>query len=561
MKYLFLSLLIFLTVLSNAQTSSAPKLPKKLIRISTPKLNALEEDSLVLVLKMEFNGAVPKSRLEKVKIKDIESVSLVYSRYKLSEMFDQLTLNAQRMDRLYALVPGLKENTNIQWYWVEQTGCDDPDACNDYFHGFVVKMKSESDRLERTTEDGLMAYYTSLYEGEGDTKKMDSIVTTLKLKMLKKCDTFTVRVLNKRNRLARIRGWNTENNKKMTRLLKEELKDSGIVHLEITMEKDGKFLAFENSDEFSKSSKILRLLEDNLTISPATYNGKRIRSFLTVTIESGSDRPTLSIIQQPILPNNEEFNMDKFLYSEKTSIVCDYIDTAISTKKAVSFNSTPDIIFKVFNRNRQWKNCLVATDVTGSMFPYLAQFKVWHKLHLNAFSGNHDFVFFNDGDNMSDQLKVTGQVGGIYYVNTAEYEKLSALMKMAMTNGGGGDCPENNIEAVLVGLKNNPDCKEVIMIADNHAIPRDLAILKKVNVPIRLILCGAQHGINTAYLDLVRTNKGSIHTMEQDVYDLAKMSNNKEVELDGHLYRLQDEKFVEIKTQTKTDTTIKVSSY
>ena len=559
MKHLFLTLFIFLYLSVQAQTSEAPSLPKKLVRVSTPRLSLTDEsDTNLILLKMEFNGAIPKSKLKNVRLDRIESISLAYSRYRLSDMFDQLTLNAQRMDKLYALLPGLKENTGIQWYWVEQTGCDNADACTDVFHGFVIKLKSEKDILERETEKMLMEYYSSIYEGGGETKRLDSLISTGKVSLIKVCDTLTSKVFNPHNRLARIRGWNPDNNSRLARLLKEELKDSGVIQLDIMINQKGNLVSLENGEDFGKPSKILKLLDDQLSISPALYNRKKIPSRMMVTLYLDiRNRPQVSVIQKPILPGNEEFVLDKFLYTTRTRIVCDYKDTSPKDVVMPVFASTPDIIFKVFDRNKQWKNCLVVTDVTGSMYPYLAQFKAWHKLHLDANSGNHDFVFFNDGDNMADNMKVTGQVGGVYYVNTSQYYKLSALLNTSMQKGGGGDGPENNIEAVLKGLEMNPECKEVIMIADNWATPRDLSLLKKVRVPIRLVLCGAQSGINTAYLDMIRSNKGSIHTMEQDLYDLTSISERQEIELDGIKYRFSNGSFTMVKQASKQASVIR----
>jgi hypothetical protein len=152
---------------------------------------------------------------------------------------------------------------------------------------------------------------------------------------------------------------------------------------------------------------------------------------------------------------------------------------------------------------------------------------------------------------MPDNLKVTGQVGGLYYVHTSCFSALSTTMNMAMSSGGGGDGPENNLEAVLEGLQSNPEIKEVIMIADNNATPRDLALLYKIKVPIRLILCGAQFGINTDYLEMIRINGGSIHTIEDDLYSLSKLNNGEKIVIDGIEYEMKYGKFLK---RTKTST-------
>lgn len=546
-----ISLLIALIWLGQlyGQSAAAPSLPKKLIRISTPKMSINAEDPNVLLLKMEFNGAIPKSRLSSIKLENISSISLVYSRYKLSETFDQLTLNGQRMDKLYSELPSLKNNTDIQWYWVEQTGCDDPEACNDYFHGFVITLKSEIEILKRETEIDLLEYYTSMYEGSTDTKKMDSLIIARKLPLIKVCDTVVTRRVNKQNRMAKIKGWDSEDKLKLNKNFRDELELAGSYSFDLILNKKGKFELQDNNEEsFNHATKIIRYLNDNLQLSAARFNNKKINTKVSITLEQNGRKLKINTMQEPILPDNQPFELNKFLYTVERNIRCEYMDTSggkrIHHRMVSQSYVTPDLIFKVFDRNKQWKNCLIVTDVTGSMYPYLAQFQLWHKLHLMANSGNHDFVFFNDGDNKPDHVKEMGSVGGIYYVNADNYDELNTTMTKSMRKGGGGDCPENNIEAVLDGLKKNPNCKEVIMIADNAATPRDLALLDQVKVPIRLVLCGTQFGINTDYLNMIRKNKGSIHTIENDLKDLGTMLEGETIEIEGNTYILNNGNFV-----------------
>ena len=191
--------------------------------------------------------------------------------------------------------------------------------------------------------------------------------------------------------------------------------------------------------------------------------------------------------------------------------------------KSIYGYAPTNVVTEVLNRNSQWENCLVVTDVTGSMYPYLAQFLLWHQKNLDIRKGNHDFVFFNDGDNIRDDLKIVGKVGGIYYKKTALYDTLKSKMSLAMQSGFGGDGPENNIEAILFGLEKYPNCKEVILIADNFASPCDMKLLQKIKVPVHVILCGA-NSINVEYIKIAKKTKGSIHTIEQDLYNLDKLS-------------------------------------
>lgn len=537
MKYLSGLIFILCTNFLAAQ-SDIPEV-RKLQRISTPRLNIDASDTSLRLLKMEFNGSIPKSELQKVDVSRIVSITLVYTQYKLSETFDQMELNVSRMKKLFAELPGIKGNNHIQWYWVEQTGCDNPAACTDFFHGFVIELKSIDKTEKCSTEVDLLNYYVSMYEGKGDTKKIDSLIAIGKINLVKRCDTFTISRPVKGNRMARISGWSQDVKKKTARYLRKEMGEKNRIELELILTRDGK-LEYENPLENGKyTDKLVDYLNKNLRKLPSRYKNKRIDTKVTLQIEKKENRVKINTIQMPILPSGEAFVLDDFKYKKSTEVRCNYIDTSRKAMPGYTFSyRIDDVVTKVFERNEQWKNCLVVTDVTGSMYPYLAQFKVWHKLNLENGAGNHDFVFFNDGDNKPDWLKKAGRVGGVYYTQTSDFDALAKKMETAMRNGGGGDGPENNIEAVLEGLKNNPNCKEVIMIADNWATPRDLELLDKVKVPIRLILCGAYGGFNTAYLDMIRRNGGSIHTMENDLYNLAQMKNGETIKLDGIEYRI-----------------------
>ena len=117
----------------------------------------------------------------------------------------------------------------------------------------------------------------------------------------------------------------------------------------------------------------------------------------------------------------------------------------------------------------------------------------------------------------------------------------------AMEGGLGGDINENNYEAVLKGIRACPDCEEIIMIADNYAIPRDLELLTGIKKPIRIILCGASNGINVDYLNLAKRNGGSIHTVEQDLTNLVKLNDGQTITIGKEKFVIRNGKFYKTK--------------
>lgn len=201
-------------------------------------------------------------------------------------------------------------------------------------------------------------------------------------------------------------------------------------------------------------------------------------------------------------------------------------------------------VLKVFKRNK-WKNITVATDLTGSMSPYLSQVFLWYKLTF-ATKDFSEFVFFNDGDMTSDHSKKTGKTGGVYYCKSTVKDTVFKMATRCMKNGCGGDIQENNVEAVLFAIKQNPNLKEVIMIADNWAPMRDYSLMSQIKIPVHVIICGLQPDmpINTEYLDLARHTKGSIHTMEEDINNLTDIAEGKIIEIEGYEYKIVGGRFM-----------------
>ncbi len=206
---------------------------------------------------------------------------------------------------------------------------------------------------------------------------------------------------------------------------------------------------------------------------------------------------------------------------------------------------TDTVVSTVLKRNKHWNDMLISCDLTGSMSPYSAQLFIWHKLNMDKKKVQH-FVFFNDGDMTPDEKKITGKTGGIYFSNADNFDELEKVAFKCMWGGGGGDSPENDIEALLLAIDKYPKSKDIILIADNWANMRDYSLLAKVNRPIKIILCGTQFGINKQYLDLARKTKGSIHTIEQDITNLMDLKEGQEIKIGKHKFKISKGQFTEV---------------
>jgi len=200
-------------------------------------------------------------------------------------------------------------------------------------------------------------------------------------------------------------------------------------------------------------------------------------------------------------------------------------------------------VLKIFDRNK-WNNMLIVCDLTSSMYPYIGELLLWY--HLNIKKQNKSaFVFFNDGDLKPDKTKILGETGGIYHTNVNNIDVVLNKIYETMKNGvGGTDFPENDIEALLFGIKKYPKKKNIVLIADNNANMRDYRLMRTLNKPVKIILCGVKNKINPEYLDLAYKTNGTIHTIEKDILDLIKYKEGETIKIGKETFLIKNGKFV-----------------
>lgn len=200
-------------------------------------------------------------------------------------------------------------------------------------------------------------------------------------------------------------------------------------------------------------------------------------------------------------------------------------------------------VINAFSRNNSWKNFIVITDVTGSMSPYSAQVFVWLKAQAENKKASH-FVFFNDGDQKASSKKKPLETEGIYVAENKGVDEVIKIAAKCMRNGsGGGESMENDIEAVLKGIKHNTKASSIILVADNYEIMRDYKYLNKIKKPVHVILCGADRRINIQYLDLARSTKGSLHTKKSDLNNLHDIKEGKHFFVEEKEYMFENGRF------------------
>lgn len=231
-----------------------------------------------------------------------------------------------------------------------------------------------------------------------------------------------------------------------------------------------------------------------------------------------------------IFDKNGNFSFESRSTESESNLAPNIADTANS------------VVFNVLKRNKQWRNKLIVADLTGSMYPYAQQVSTWMKLHFMKDSTSQHFAFFNDGDKKRDEDKKVGATGGVYYCKAKSVDELVSTMELTIKKGQGGDAPENVIEAIIYGLNKSGKVEDVVLIADNWAKVRDLKMLPRIKVPVRVILCGVYDGmeINEDYLNIAYKTKGSVHTIEQDITDLMKQGKDKKFNINGVDYIIKN---------------------
>jgi hypothetical protein len=203
-------------------------------------------------------------------------------------------------------------------------------------------------------------------------------------------------------------------------------------------------------------------------------------------------------------------------------------------------------IFHILRRNTSSKKKYIVMDLTASMYPYARQVNTWMQLQFARDTATHYFIFFNDGDKKKDEMKKIGVTGGIYLCVARKTDDLIRTMKIVINNGNGGDYPENVMEALLMAQKRFPKAEEFVLIADNWAKVRDIQLLPRMKKPVRVILCGVSYGmeINPDYLNIAYKTKGSIHTIEEDIFDLNNLIRNKTLSINGVNYKIMNGKIM-----------------
>lgn len=520
-------LLLFLSFITNVvQAQSVPERIEAILNSrprTMPKYGTAPKPN-VLYLKSDFNNSLfeDKAQLESLKDKEILRVELVYTTYKKNEEFDQRALNKKRLEKLYATVPELATQQGVDFILIAQTACTSPEEGKNYFHGVVITYRDKPNEVLTKVETSFLrdvkatkahSYSYSTYVNR-ETKALEAIMdTTSSKEPVIVLPEFPGGERSRVNYFTKYLNYPTESTK------------PGRVNVQFIIDKKGDITAvnFPNSPTSNPCQEEVKDFVMNMPDwKPGTMDGKPVECVVQFSVDFTSRG---SVIPSPIEIFTTEAPPKKsslpgFNYNE--------IKPTNSSNKVITALTKSDLT-----------NAVIVCDVTGSMAPYSAEIIEFIQ---NQIKGKKvipsRFVFFNDGDMKRDKTKKVGETGGIYKLTSANLDSIVEYMIRVMEKGnGGGDLPENNLEAVLYAKREFADAKEIILIADNFATPRDLKLCTELTVPVKVIVCGGAI-LNEAYLDIVYYSRGTLIYNDAEITNISSFEEGATVRVGNMTYML-----------------------
>jgi hypothetical protein len=489
----------------------------------------------------------------------ITDIVLVYSKYKYSDNFSQSKLNRARWENLLKKYPSLFQSGTTKYGDICQAGFQSDSSARELSHGFFIYFENRADPVERQEEIEKiskmlekMGVDTSSSGPEEAEKPGEAIVPVSgtfgmakPAKPLKAKDPKACRQPYYKNGMPDLQAFfrtsiglsnkQKRNPEDVTAEVNLRLDFRGQIKSAHVMSKDQQFI-----------TQIREALARMSLWHPAVINGVAVKTNVKLLLYAtpkglvqvkGGLILVRTLQKCPLTPDEQLFDFGE----EKKPVG--------PLSPFVSNDNT--IVKQVSARTKGEDSVLLVVDLTASMGPYIAQ--VLDLMQDMVYKNDKrilSIALFNDGNGKNDLHKKIGSTGGIIVLQgDITMDVLGDAVMKTMRRGNGGDCMENNIEAVLQGLDVCKSCRTVMLVCDNFATPRDGSLLSQVGRPIHWILCGAYEGINVNYLDLIRANKGILHTMRSQVDNLAKLGNDEVITIDGYKYQLHEGKFRMVTTR------------
>jgi len=255
---------------------------------------------------MDFNESLAKEKFKGIDIKAIRSISLVYTKFKLSETFSQMQLNAKRTQTLYSIIPGLKDNKEIQWNWIGQTDCRTPDGCKDFFHGFVIQLHTKASREKLEREDILMDYYLEKYtKGKEKSDYLDSLTKVKGASLIYVCDTSRWQTTVDGNKLGKIREVRKKSKQKLLQKLNKYL-EKETEYITLYLDKRKKINNTENIPK-KHQAKLKKEIKKYYSFGSTKLQGKRCNASVQMVFVREDRKRKIVGLEYNIIPLNSDY--------------------------------------------------------------------------------------------------------------------------------------------------------------------------------------------------------------------------------------------------------------
>jgi hypothetical protein len=522
--------LIFLIFCAHAHAQNAGAAIARIIALKPreiPKYTAKERPN-VLLLRTGFNDAdfSDAALLKTLAGRTILKAELVYTTYHKSENFDQHALNRKRLQALFAAAPEALKQPSVEWILVAQTGCTSAEEGESFFHGLVITLRDKPDGSLANAEAD---YLEAVMNGSLPVQSYEKFLA-------QKTKIEETAAPGKRpagkTALPDFPGGERARQDYFNRNLQAPAnvgKAPGeLVPVQFRIDRNGKIgsvLVGDHDGGSPYQQAVKKFVESMPDWKPATVDGKPIDCVVRFAVDFVGDRA----YSGPL----EIFDPSALTVPEKE-------EDLKNVPMSPAYKSVSDALA----RTDAGSSALVC-DVTASMAPYNAQTMLWLREKLKEKSKSPErIVFFNDGDGKPDGAKKAGSTGGLYsFVPESTDHALKQLSEAIRNGKGGGDVPENNIEALLAAQTDCPDCTSMIMIADNVATPRDLSLLAEVRKPVQIIVCSQVPSLNPVWLDIARATGGSVVFSNKTLAGLDKLAEGATVNAGRNVYVLSRGKF------------------
>jgi hypothetical protein len=292
------------------------------------------------------------------------------------------------------------------------------------------------------------------------------------------------------------------------------------------------------------------------TVCDTTYESvptgrkKKVRNYSSLFLPRSKRKRDKGILykKKSIWNRKKDYTVEEAdIYQRQARVNCEkkkFVEPYFVLIKTVDdlpkFSLTKDSVVLIALNKYRKNNTLIVEDVTGSMYPYLGQTFKWRRLNIAA-GNNKNFAFFNDGDDKPD-----GPLGESYGVYSVPSDSIGGVENTAfntMKKGRGGATPENNIEAMVRGVKSSQiKVDNIILVADNYAPVRDISYLNSLlilQIPVHVVVCGSNTGaVFYQYIDIARKTGGTISTLNEEINFSSRLAEGAVITVGGQKFKI-----------------------